>query len=41
MDTMDTVDFKKLMLMESKTYKQNGAPRYNFFGKSFRGYRGF
>jgi hypothetical protein len=35
MDTMDTVDLKKLILYQSETYKQNGAPRYEFFGKSY------
>jgi len=40
MDTMDTVDSKKLTSIESITYKQNGAPRYNFFIKSFNGYSG-
>ena len=33
MDTMDTVDRKKLILYKSNAYKQNGAPRYNFFTK--------
>jgi hypothetical protein len=35
MDTMDTVDLKKLTSMESISYKQNGAPRYKFFSKLY------
>jgi hypothetical protein len=34
MDTMDTLSPRKNNLMESVTYKLNGAPQYNIFSKS-------
>lgn len=35
MDTMDTLSPRKNKLMESTSYKQNGAPQYNIFAKSY------